>query len=300
MLSICICTYNRSQSLRCTLESLVKQENLESESALEILIIDNNCTDDTAQIVEAFQEELPIRRITEPCQGLSYARNRAVMEFRGDVLLFTDDDMRLTPGWLTAFKNAIGKHPDADYFGGRILPYWESFKPRWIRDEPLALIDGVLNWFDYGTETRPYRSGDQGPIGGCFAIRRRLLDRMKGFRVDLGRIGQGLGRGEETEFIDRARQIGAKGIYVGEALCLHTIDRNRLSLVSLFRYGIASGRALLSANAKNTPPSAAKLMSFFVRGIFQLMKGRGDRFRQCIINAGIEVGRIRVRGTSNR
>jgi glycosyltransferase involved in cell wall biosynthesis len=261
---------------------------------LEILIIDNNCTDDTAEVVEAFQEKLPIRRITESCQGLSYGRNRAVKEFRGDVLLFTDDDMWLVPGWLTAFKDAISKYPDADYFGGRILPYFGSFKPRWIRDEPLPLLDGALGWFDYGVETRPYRSADQGPVGGSFGIRRRLLDRLGGFRVDLGRIGEELGRGEETEFIDRARQIGAKGIYVGESLCLHTIDRSRLSLVMLFRYGIASGRALPSPSAKDAQHPVAKLISFLTRGIFQLMKGRGDRFRQCIINAGIEVGRIRV------
>src|SRR5262249_52090020 len=150
------------------------------------------------------------------------------------------------PSWLTAFKDAISKYPEADYFGGRILPYWGNFKPRWIRDEPLPLIDGVLCWFDFGVETRPYRSSDQGPIGGSFAIRRRLLDSLEGFRVDLGRIGQGLGRGEDTEFIDRARQIGAKGIYVGESLCLHIIDRSRLSLLMLFRYGVASGRALPS------------------------------------------------------
>src|SRR6476469_8738688 len=108
MISLCICTYNRSKSLQRTLESLVEQNDLDSV-ALEILIIDNNCTDDTSDVVESFQKKLPIRRITESCQGLSHARNRAAKEFRGDVLLFTDDDMRLTPNWLTAFKDAISK-----------------------------------------------------------------------------------------------------------------------------------------------------------------------------------------------
>ena len=125
----------------------------------------------------------------------------------------------------------------------------KDIKPRWIRDEPLPLIDGVLNWFDYGVETRPYRSSDQGPVGGSFGVRRRLLERLGRFRVDLGRIGAGLGRGEETEFLDRARQIDAKGIYVGQSLCWHMIDRRRLSLAMLFRYGIASGRALRSLGA---------------------------------------------------
>src|SRR5215467_13006973 len=106
MISVCICTYNRSKSLRRTLESLVEQNDLDF-GALEILIIDNNCTDDTSDVVDAFQKKLPIRRITESCQGLSHARNRAVVEFQGDVLLFTDDDVRLEPSWFAAYLDAI-------------------------------------------------------------------------------------------------------------------------------------------------------------------------------------------------
>ena len=61
----------------------------------------------------------------------------------------------------------------------------------------------------------------------------------------------------------------------------------------LFRYGIASGRALRALDANYSYGSLATMISFLLRGVFQLMKGRGDRFRQCIINAGIEMGRMR-------
>ena len=182
VISICICTYNRSESLGRTLDSLARQDDIAS-GAVEVLVVDNNCTDNTSNVVEAFREKLPIRRVTESKQGLAYARNRAADEFRGDVLLFTDDDMQLAPGWLAGFRDALNTFPEADYFGGRILPGWENVKPRWIRDEPLPLIDGVLCWFDYGVETRPYRSGEQGPVGGSFGVRRRLLERLGGFRV---------------------------------------------------------------------------------------------------------------------
>jgi glucosyl-dolichyl phosphate glucuronosyltransferase len=299
VISICICTYNRSESLRRTLESLARLDDINS-SSVEVLIVDNSSTDNTSGVVESFQGRLPVRRVMESRQGLAYARNRAVKEFDGDVLLFTDDDMKLAPGWLAAFRDAINRFPDADYFGGRILPGWEGVKPRWIRDDPLPLIDGLLNWFDYGADTRPYRWGDQGPVGGSFGVRRRLLEKLGGFRIDLGRVGKGLGRGEETEFLGRARQINAKGIYVGQSLCWHMIDRRRLSFAMLFRYGIASGRALRSINANYSGGSFVTMMSFLLRGMFQLIKGRGDRFRQCIINAGIEVGRMRVQNTSGR
>src|SRR5215472_11398969 len=115
LISICICTYNRSESLRRTLESLAGQSNVDMD---EVLIVDNNCTDGTAEVVGSFGDRLPIRLVTESRQGLAHARNRAATEFCGDVLLFTDDDIRFETGWLVAYQNAILKFPDADYFGG--------------------------------------------------------------------------------------------------------------------------------------------------------------------------------------
>ena len=175
--SVCICTYNRSQSLQRTLNSFASQIDI-NLGPVEVLVVDNNCTDDTPNVVEAFRERLPIRRVTESRQGLAHARNRAVAEFRGDVLLFTDDDVRLGPGWLAAYQDAIRRFPDADYFGGRILPDWGQAKPRWIGDEPLPLIDGVLVWFDHGAETRLVHD-DRAAAMGC-----KLRDQAAPVRED--------------------------------------------------------------------------------------------------------------------
>ena len=289
MISICICTYNRSDSLARTLHSLAKQDDIHS-NLVEVLIVDNNCTDDTSNVVETFREKLPVWRVTERQQGLACARNRAAADFRGNVLLFTDDDMRFGSGWLTAYRDAIRRFPDADYFGGRILPDWGQAKPRWILDKPLPLIDGLLGWFDYGEETRPFDAAEPPPFGGSFAIRRRLFEKVGFFRVDLGTGGAGLGRGEETEFLMRARNIGTQGIYVGEALCYHAYDEGRLTLAALWRYGIACGRSQNAIADQQHHGGYHAVAWFVVKGCFQMLKGRGDRFRQCIINAGIEAG----------
>jgi len=275
--------------LRSTLNSLAGQTDV-NLSAFEVLIVDNNCTDHTADVVDLFRESLPIRRITETRQGLAHARNRAATECRGDVVIFTDDDIRFEPGWLAAYEDAIHRFPDADYFGGRILPDWRQAKPRWIRDRALPLIGGVLGWFDHGTETRPVQTIEQMPWGASFAIRRRLFEKIGLFRTDLGTGGSGLGRGEETEFFMRAKRAAARGVYVGEALCLHAYDPKRLKLAALYRHGIACGR---SHNAIVPRPHCGTYRAagwFVLRGLYQLVKGRGDRFRQCVINAGIEVG----------
>jgi GT2 family glycosyltransferase len=223
-------------------------------------------------------------------QGLSLARNRAVADFRGDVLLFTDDDVRLAPNWLAAYTDAISKFPEADYFGGLILPDWGRDKPAWLGEAPLPLVDGAVVWFDHGRETRLFEPNEPTPFGASFAIRRRLFQKIGGFRVDLGTGGAGLGRGEETEFLLRARNAGARGVYVGEALCLHAYDSRRLTLVALYRYGVSCGKSHNAIVAQPHYGSCSAAALFVVRGLYQMVKGHGDRFRQCIINAGIEVG----------
>jgi glycosyltransferase involved in cell wall biosynthesis len=288
MISIGICTYNRSKSLWRTLDSIAKLNDINS-TAVEILIVDKNCNDGSSDVVEAFREKLPIRRVSESRDGLAYARNKAITEFRGDVLLFTDDDVTVAPGWLAAYEDAIRHFPDADYFGGRILPDWGGAKPRWIRDEPLALIDGALVWYDHGAETRLVGKAEPPPFGASFAIRRRLLEKVGLFRVDLGAGAIGL-RGEETEFLIRAQNLGAQGVYVGEAVCFHAYDARRFTLGALWRYGIACGRTENATASRPHRGSLAAAVWFVVKGSLQLLKGRGDRFRQCIINAGIEAG----------
>jgi GT2 family glycosyltransferase len=170
------------------------------------------------------------------------------------------------------------------------LPDWGKPKPRWVGGEPLPLIDGVLVWYDHGAETRLFCKTEHPPFGASFAIRRRLFERIGLFRVDLGTGGAGLGRGEETEFLMRARDAGMQGVYVGEACCFHVCDPRRLTLGALYRYGISSGRShnALAAHPHCGSYRAAAL--FVLRGLYQAVIGHGDRFRQCIVNAGIEVG----------
>jgi glucosyl-dolichyl phosphate glucuronosyltransferase len=287
-ISVCICTYNRCEGLRRTLDSLAAQTKVEL-SDIEVLVVDNNCVDKTRDVVEATQDRLPIRRVTEVRQGLAYARNRAVAEFKGDVLLFTDDDVWLDTGWLSAYQESIVCFPEADYFGGRILPDWGGAKPRWIGNEPLPLIAGALVWYDHGDKTRPLLSTEEPPWGASFGIRRRLFEKIGLFRSDLGTGGLSLGRGEETEFLIRGQHAGAWGVYVGEAVCFHAYDPRRFTIFALYRHGVACGR---SHNAIVPQPHCGSYWaaaSCVLRGLYQAMRGRGDRFRQCIINAGIEV-----------
>jgi hypothetical protein len=127
------------------------------------------------------------------------------------------------------------------------------------------------------------------PFGASFAVRRTLFETVGLFRVDLGTGGTGLGRGEETEFLMRARSAGLQGVYVGEALCFHVVDRKRLRMRGLYNYGVVSGKSQNAIGAW-IDGRYSVAVSFLLRSLYQFLKGRGDRFRQCVINAGIQVG----------
>ncbi len=288
MISLCVCTYNRAEHLRRMLDTLAGQSGIDW-SAIEVIVVDNNCTDHTASVIAGFTETLPLRRVIEEMQGLSHARNRAIKESRGDWIIFTDDDVALDTGWLAAYRQAFESFPDAAFAGGRITPYWNEAQPAWFRWEHLDGVDGLLVWYDLGSETRRMRDTDPEPFGASLALRRSLVDEIGLFRTDLGPIANG-GRGDDTEFVRRARLAGASGVYVGAAHCKHLADPARFTIRGFYRHGVFKGiahRAMTDAGASG---SRFKAMSYLVRGVRQLLLGRGDRFRQCVINAGVQRG----------
>jgi hypothetical protein len=182
--------------------------------------------------------------------------------------------------------------PDASFLGGRILPRWsEGKRPAWLRDESMPLIAGKLCYYDLGTEVRRYRPSEPLPYGASFAVRRPLVERVGRFRTDLGVTGETPGRGEEAEYMQRAVERGMHGLYVGSALCFHWNQARDFSLGRLYRYGIQKG--IETCRRSGMPPpggSLARQASYLTRGLYQLARGRGDRFRQCVINMGIQRG----------
>ncbi len=204
-ISVAIATYNRCRTLADTLESLTRQTV--RPGAYELLLIDNNCTDETVSVIQSFAGRLDFRYLKETVQGLSHCRNRAIDEFTGDVLIFTDDDVLLEPDWLASYAEALTAYPLNGIFGGRVKPIYEYGRPGWLVDENLALINGLILNLDHGSELRPFVENEIGPFGASFAVRREIFDVAGHFRTDLGRVGKGLGRGEETDFINRSLAI---------------------------------------------------------------------------------------------
>jgi glycosyltransferase involved in cell wall biosynthesis len=130
--SVIICTRNRDQSLRRTLESLRRLEIVPG-TRWEVIVVDNGSKDTTADVVESFTGVLPVRRVLEDVPGLSVARNKGVSEAKGEFIVWTDDDVEVDKGWLSAYLKAFDRWSGAAMFGGTSFPVLEQPAAPWFR-----------------------------------------------------------------------------------------------------------------------------------------------------------------------
>src|SRR5262245_23716854 len=120
-LSVIVCTYNRVDLLRHTLAALAAQR-VSSSVRWDIVVGDNNSTDDTRLLIPNFARTAPVstRYLFEGCQGLSYARNAGIAASEGAIVAFTDDDVMPDADWVQRVVS-IGVQ-GVDGMGGRVLP----------------------------------------------------------------------------------------------------------------------------------------------------------------------------------
>jgi glycosyltransferase involved in cell wall biosynthesis len=225
--SVLICTYSRAALLKDTLASL---RAVRSARMWEIVVVDNNSTDDTRAVVEAYAPAaaVPVRYIFEPRQGKSYALNTGIARCAGDLIVFTDDDVRVTPDWLDRACDALDRDPTIDYTGGPVRPMWETPPPPWI-DQTRGELWGTLAILDYGAEPFLFEDRRKVPLGVNMAVRRTLVDRIGGFHPELGRRGRSLLGQEQAEFFARSRAAGARGLYVPAMQVQHFVPAARLT-----------------------------------------------------------------------
>jgi glucosyl-dolichyl phosphate glucuronosyltransferase len=238
MISVIIATRDRAALLEATLEAIGAQRS--PGCPFEILVIDNASVDRTPAVVAAAARRFsaPVVYLTEQKSGKSHALNTAVAHARGDLLVFTDDDVLPSPGWLAAYAQAFSD-PRIDYAAGRILPLWEAPPPRWL----VPPLHGVLAVQDGGTKRLALDgiSDQVMPIGANMAIRRHVVDRIGGWNPALGKLKNTLRTGEDHEFALRLVAAGFAGIYEPEASVLHRVSADRLRFPYFLRWGYGNG-----------------------------------------------------------
>ena len=213
--TIAICTYNRADTLPHALAASTGQTL--SPARYEVLVVDNNCTDATADIARATAEKhANVRVVREKQQGLSHARNRALIEAHGDVVVFVDDDALLTPAYLTRLAQVLVDEDNVGLIGGPVEPVWLGEPPAEFDKRLLAF----MNTFDRGNERCELPRRDS-LIGTNLAVPLSVAQQLGGFLPELGRSGGGLHGGEDTEYCQRVQEAGLRVIYDPGCRCQH-------------------------------------------------------------------------------
>jgi glucosyl-dolichyl phosphate glucuronosyltransferase len=224
--TVVICTFNRAHDLAKTLASLSR---VKSHVLWDVLVVDNNSSDATSDVVEAQARTFPVpmHYLFEPRQGKSNALNTGMSRASGRVILFTDDDVDVPEGWLDAAVQPLLDREDIDYTGGPVRPSWGAPRPAWL--DETGNLGGTIAVKDHGTVPFIFEEQRKTPLGVNMAVRRTLIERIGGFRPDLGRNGRSLLGQEQAEFFYRSRRAGARGLYVPAMWLTHSVPASRLT-----------------------------------------------------------------------
>jgi glycosyltransferase involved in cell wall biosynthesis len=223
VVSVVLCTYNRAHLLADALHALLAQ--VTDTAPYEVVVVDNNSSDATRDVVEPFVGSGVVRYEFEPRQGLSVARNHGVSVARADLIAFTDDDVRVSPTWIQSIARAFGENVDVDMVGGKVVPAWEEPPPPWLRetgDAPLALV----NFGEHAFRIPQERSVCL--IGANVAVRRRAFERAGGFSIALQRVGDSVVSIEDYDFQVRVLAGGASALYEPRIVVHAPVPRERL------------------------------------------------------------------------
>jgi GT2 family glycosyltransferase len=216
--SVVIPAFNVSASIGAQLEALAGQSY---PGVFEVVVADNNSTDDLAAAVAPFHDRLDVRVVRAGhAQGVSAARNAGCRAARGELIAVCDGDDVVDPGWLAALVTALG---DADVVGGRL-------------DTTLLNPPEVRRWRAVAAErTLPVALGYLGyAVGANTGLRRTVFDAVGGWDESL-RAG-----GDDVDFSWRAQQAGFRLAHAPDAVVHY---RLRPDLRSAARQVRSYGRA---------------------------------------------------------
>lgn len=279
-ISVIICTFNRCQSLKEALDTLLACR-VPPDVTMEVLVVDNNSTDGTRNVVdEAARQDRRVRYLFEPRQGKSHALNAGVKSAYGNILAFTDDDVEVDPGWIEALIDGF-RAGGSIGVAGKIVDVWPQPAPEWYSVEgPYRLMAAIVR-FDLGEEVRPLTVP---PFGANMAFRRTAFDRYGLFDVRLGPTAGSEIRGEDTEFARRVMDAGETVLYLPEAVIRHPVEEHRISKRFFLRWYHDYGRAQIRKDG--WPEGAVKywgvpryILRDYLRSVFASLRSVSPRAR---------------------
>lgn len=239
-ISVVVCTYNRCQVLATALESIA-QSTLPGSISWEVVVVDNNSSDQTPEIVKNLCQQHPgrFRYVFEPRPGKSYALNTGVLQSQGAIIAFADDDTTVELTWLDRLTAPL-RCGDWSGSGGPVILQWSCPRPTWLtKDATLAPLAGLNPDRLAGEISEPIL------YGGNLALRRTMFESYGGFRTDLGPSPnrETPRPNEDTEYVRRLLLAGERLFYEPSAVVFHPVPASRLRKSYFLNWWFDKGRA---------------------------------------------------------
>ena len=226
LVTVAVCTRDRADQLKSCLDSLQEL----NYSNLDLVLVDNAPSNNLTK--ELVSNKYPqFRYICEPRPGLDWARNRAILEAKGEIIAYTDDDVVVDKNWVTAIAKTFLEEPDTMAVTGLVEPFelevdahilfemyggfGRGYKPRWINIQNNYL----KRWTLYGT-------GQYG-TGANMAFRTSIFQKIGFFdnALDVGTVTNG---GGDLDMFFRVLKFGYTLKYDPNAIVFHK-HRNEYS-----------------------------------------------------------------------
>ncbi|MBC8486125.1 MAG: glycosyltransferase family 2 protein [Bacteroidetes bacterium] len=233
-ISIIIPTHNRAESLKRAIDSI---SMLKDEAKFELIIVDNNSTDHTKEVVESYSGIA--RYVFEGSTSFTKARGTGAENASGDIFLYLDDDVIVHPGSIREIASVFSKYPDCGVIAGKILPQFEEEPPDWtLACEQSFNGWSLMNpniWPILGTGFQDFGSA----CGPMMAIRKKPYFGVNGFPPDT--VGVETNTRENTfrklyigpgdyGLCHKIRKYGYKVYYSPRVSCYHVVLKVRLTV----------------------------------------------------------------------
>ena len=252
--TLLVCTQNRSRDLRDFLETALAQETDDSYS-YEVLVVDNNSTDDTRRVVETLMiSGHPNLRYLFQQRSHPDALNSGLEAARGTILSVADDDCLLPSDWVRKLVEAFHEHPDVSFVGSKVLPMWRGKVPTWLGRDHWA----TLALTDYGDKPFEVDAHHKARLH-CCSVLRADVQAIGGFRSVPGLSRERIGGLDDVDILGRLRLAGKRGVYVPTIVMRRKIPAGRLTKSYHRRWHAAHGRSFAAMRDASFEQSGARL-----------------------------------------
>lgn len=220
--SIVIPTFNRPERLKQCLQAISQMDF--PKACFEVVVVDDGSPESMGPIVDEFKSQITTRFVRQSNAGPAAARNTGASMAQGHFLVFTDDDCRPDPQWLTSTKATIQDHPKA-LIGGHTI---NALPENVFSTASQLLIEYLYDYYNDRKQGRMFFASNN------FAVPRELYQKLNGFDTTFP-----LAAGEDREFCDRWQHFQLPVIYNPDMQIHHA---HTLTLGSFWKQHFNYGR----------------------------------------------------------